>query len=89
MLIGTGVLPCFPIPFLTIAYYDTSDVEIHWSARKHGVADAAILHALHHAVTAIDLDPDTDPPKVLAIGPTMRATCWRSSGSSSPMMSIW
>lgn len=44
-------------------------MEIHRSARKHGVDDAAILHALDHAVTVIDLDPESDPPKVLAIGP--------------------
>jgi hypothetical protein len=41
-------------------YYNINDVEIHRSARKHGVDDAAILHAL---------DPESDPPKVLAIGP--------------------
>lgn len=45
------------------------DVEINRSARRHDVSDAAILHALDHAVTVIDLDPDADPPKVLAIGP--------------------
>jgi hypothetical protein len=57
------------IPLLVITYYDIADVEIHQSAHKHGVSDAAILHALDHAVTVIDLDPDADPPKVLAIGP--------------------
>ena len=46
-----------------------ADVEIHRSARKHGVSDVAILHALDHALTVIDLVPDADPPKVLAIGP--------------------
>ena len=44
-------------------------MEIHRSARKHGIDDAAILHALNHAITVIDLDPEADPPKVLAIGP--------------------
>ncbi len=44
-------------------------MEIHRSARKHGVSDAPILHALDHALTVIDFDPDADPPKVLAIGP--------------------
>jgi hypothetical protein len=44
-------------------------VEIHRSARKHGIPDAAILHALDHALTVIDLEADADPPKVLAIGP--------------------
>ena len=45
------------------------DVEIHRSAYKHGIDDADILHALAHAITVIDLDPESDPPKVLAIGP--------------------
>ncbi len=44
-------------------------MEIHRSARKHGIADATIRHALNHAITVIDLEPDADPPKVLAIGP--------------------
>ncbi|MCP3936599.1 MAG: hypothetical protein GY708_14630 [Actinomycetia bacterium] len=26
-------------------------------------------HAVDHALTVVDLDPDSDPPKVLAIGP--------------------
>jgi hypothetical protein len=47
------------------------DVEIHRSARKHGVADDVILHALANAITVIDLEPEADPPKVLAIGPDM------------------
>lgn len=42
--------------------------EIHRSARKHGVPEAAILHAIDHALTVIDLEPDADPPKILAIG---------------------
>ncbi len=45
------------------------EVEIHRSARKHGIDDAAILHTLNHAITVIDLDPGADPPKVFAIGP--------------------
>lgn len=28
-----------------------------------------MLHAIDHAVAVIDLDPDADPPTVLAIGP--------------------
>ena len=28
-----------------------------------------IEHAIVHALTTIDLEPDADPPKVLAIGP--------------------
>lgn len=44
-------------------------MEIHRSARKHGIADTTIRHALDRAITVIDLDPDADPPRVLAIGP--------------------
>ena len=28
-----------------------------------------ILHALDHALTIIDLEPEADPPKALSIGP--------------------
>lgn len=45
------------------------DVEIHRSAHKHGIGATAIRHTLEHAITVIDLEPDADPPKVLAIGP--------------------
>jgi hypothetical protein len=44
-------------------------VEIHRTARKHGIDDDAIRHAVDHALTLVDLEPDSDPPKVLAIGP--------------------
>ena len=44
-------------------------MEIYCTAHKHGISDAAILHALNNAITIIDLEPDADPPKVLAIGP--------------------
>lgn len=44
-------------------------MEIHRTAHNHGIDDAAILHALSNAITVIDLEPEADPPKVLAIGP--------------------
>jgi hypothetical protein len=44
-------------------------VEIHWTAYEHGIEEAAIRHAVDHALTVIELEPDADPPKVLAIGP--------------------
>ena len=44
-------------------------MEIHRSAYKHGLGDEEILHAIRHAVTVVDLEPEADPPKVLAIGP--------------------
>jgi len=44
-------------------------VEIHRSARKHSIGNRTIFHALDHAIIVIDLEPDADPPRVLAIGP--------------------
>jgi len=44
-------------------------VEIHPTAYNHDVGKTAIAHALRHAPTVVDLEPDADPPKVLAIGP--------------------
>lgn len=44
-------------------------MKTHRSSRKHGIGDTVILHARNHALTVIDLEPDADPPKVLAIGP--------------------
>jgi hypothetical protein len=42
-------------------------VEIHGSARKHGVADEDILHAIDHAL-AIE-DAGEDPDRWLVLGP--------------------
>jgi hypothetical protein len=42
-------------------------VEIHDTARRHGVADADIEHAYEQAVTWIELGDD--PPRYLVIGP--------------------
>ena len=42
-------------------------VEIHKSARKHGVADEDLLHAIDHAL-AIE-DAGEDPDRWLVIGP--------------------
>jgi hypothetical protein len=42
-------------------------VEIHDSARKHGVADQDILHSIDHAL-AIE-DAGEDPDRWLLIGP--------------------
>lgn len=44
-------------------------MEIHRSARKHGYSDEEIFHALDNAMAVVDLDPEADPPRVLAIGP--------------------
>ena len=42
---------------------------IHRSAFKHGISRPQISHAADHLVTLADLDPYSDPPKVLLIGP--------------------
>lgn len=44
-------------------------MEIHRSARRHGVDDHDIHHAIGHPVVVADIDPDANPPRVLAIGP--------------------
>jgi hypothetical protein len=44
-------------------------VEIHRSARRHGVDDASILHATDRPLVVVDLDPESDPPRELVIGP--------------------
>jgi hypothetical protein len=44
-------------------------VEIHESARKHGVADQDIVHAIDHAL-ALE-DAGEDPERWLLIGPDM------------------
>jgi hypothetical protein len=46
-------------------------VEIHDSARRHGVADGDILHAIDHAL-AIE-DAREDPDRWLIIGPDTAA----------------
>lgn len=43
-------------------------MEIYRSARKHGVDDEAIVHAIEHAIVVVDLEPDADPPRILAMG---------------------
>ena len=48
------------------SYYNKR-VEIHGSARRHGVADQDMLHALDHAL-AIE-DAGEDPDRWLLIGP--------------------
>ena len=50
----------------SFSYYNNR-VEIHESARKHGVADPDILHAIDHAL-ALE-DAGEDPDRWLLIGP--------------------
>lgn len=44
-------------------------MQFHRSAFKHGFDEEAILHVAEHAIVVVDLDPDSDPPKMLGIGP--------------------
>lgn len=44
-------------------------MEVHRSARRHGVDDQDIRRAIEHPVVVCDIDPDADPPKTLVIGP--------------------
>src|SRR3546814_13690217 len=55
----------------TISVIRCDGVEIHRSARRHGVSDADILHPVDHPLVVVDVDPDADPPKVLVIGPDL------------------
>jgi cytochrome oxidase Cu insertion factor (SCO1/SenC/PrrC family) len=43
-------------------------VEFSRSAFRHGFDIIEIMHAIENAVVTVDLDPDSDPPKVLAVG---------------------
>jgi len=46
-------------------------VEIHPSARRHGITDRDILHAIDHSVVVDDLGED--PDRWLVIGPDRAA----------------
>ena len=43
-------------------------MEIHRQARKHGVSDSSILHAISHALVAADIGHDESTERVLLIG---------------------
>ena len=44
-------------------------MDIHRSARRHGLADDDIRHAIEHPLVVVDLEPEADPPKLLLLGP--------------------
>jgi hypothetical protein len=46
-------------------------VEIHRSARKHGIADEDVLHAIDHALAIEDIGED--PDRWLVLGPDRAA----------------
>jgi len=58
-------------------------VEIHSSARRHGVDDLDIQHAVANPLAIEDIGED--PDRWLVIGPIERATCsnwWYSTTSA-------
>ena len=49
-------------------------MEIHRSGRKHGVADADIVHAVEHALASHPLEErDDEPHRTLLLGPDRTA----------------
>lgn len=44
-------------------------MEIHKSARRHGIRNDAIRHVVDHAIVVVDVDEHDDPPKLLVVGP--------------------
>ncbi|MGH3926851.1 MAG: hypothetical protein ACRDTT_28965, partial [Pseudonocardiaceae bacterium] len=53
-----------------ISYYDWFGAEIHEPARKHGVGDDDIVHAVEHAVAVYDIgEGDDEPIRSLHLGP--------------------
>lgn len=44
-------------------------MEIHDSARRHGIDDETIQHVVDHAIVVVDVEEHDDPPKLLVIGP--------------------
>ena len=44
-------------------------MEIHRSARKHGISDRQIEHVLDHARLVADLDDRASPARTLVLGP--------------------
>jgi hypothetical protein len=53
-------------------------VDIEASARKHGVTDNDMIHALRHHWRAFETD---NPAVTMFIGPSNKATRWRSASS--------
>jgi hypothetical protein len=44
-------------------------VEIHPSARKHGITDEDILHVINYRLVTTDLGDDDTPYRLLTLGP--------------------
>ena len=59
-------------------------VDIEAGARKHGVSDDDMLHALRHHCRGFETD---DPDVTMFIGPSATVSRWRSVSSTMPMAS--
>ncbi len=44
-------------------------MEIHRAARKHGIADQDIVHAVEHALAGYALEQRDEPRRTLLLGP--------------------
>jgi hypothetical protein len=57
-------------PAQQVSYYTSGvPLQVEASALKHRCSIEDISHAIDMAVLEIVLDPDSDPPKILFIGP--------------------
>jgi hypothetical protein len=52
-------------------------VEVHQSARKHGIADEDTIHAAEQFVVAYQLETTMALGRSCGSAQTERATCWR------------
>lgn len=43
-------------------------MDVHRSARRHGVSDADIRHAFHHQLAQYEISDDDGPTRLLVIG---------------------
>jgi hypothetical protein len=60
------------LPGRQVSYYDSLVLEVHRSARKHGLHDADLLHAATRFLVAYPLtDEDKGPQRELRLGPDL------------------
>jgi hypothetical protein len=58
-----------PVQSEPFVYYTNPHVDVHESARRHGIDGGTIQHVVRQAIVVADVDEHDDPPKVLVIGP--------------------
>jgi hypothetical protein len=52
-------------------------VEVHRSARTHGIFDEDVHHACDRALVVDQLDVESDPPKLIVTVRTVPVVFWR------------